>query len=159
MIHRAIIGGAIAALSIACGAPSASAQGTIAHTRLGIEYGVLQRVVDSADMVITRSAGRTMDASSRVIVTSLGAWTLVAELVTPVPAGLDAFVVLARGGRVRLTAGSPRAAVVSSPTRCDRCPTTIQWQFVSSGPTPVPLPPRVRFVIQAGVVPLAAGQP
>ena len=159
MRNRAIIGGAIAAIGCGVGASRASAQGTIAHTRVGIEYRVLERVVDGADMVVTRSAGRTMDATSRFVVTMPGAWTLVAELVAPVPAGLDAFVVLARGGRTKLTAASPRATVASSTAPCDRCAMTIQWQFVASGPNPAALPPRVRFVIQAGSMPLSPGLP
>lgn len=158
-MSRAILAGALAALGTFGGSRGASAQSTAAHMRVGIEYRVLERVVNDVQTVFTRTAGRTLDATSRFVFTSKGAWTVVVELVAPVPSGLDAFVVLGRGRRLKLSAASPRGAVASSPTPCDQCPMTIQWQFVAVGAGPPVTAPRVRVVIQAGMTQLSPGQP
>lgn len=126
------------------------AQRTVTPTTLTIQYKVLMRVTDSAGLTVTRSAGRTLDATSSPIVMAPGPWTLIAELSDPVPAGIDAFATLPRGGRVKLNSASPRAPVESSSQRCAVCVVLIRWQFVATGPVPASLPPRVRFVLVSG---------
>ena len=158
MTGRLGVGLLVALVAAAVPARGVGAQRTVAPTTLAIQYNVLLRLTDSVGLKVTRSAGRTLDATSSPVVAAPGPWTLFAELSDPVPVGIDAFVTLPRGGRVKLNADTPRAPVESSLERCARCVVVIPWRFVATGLASALLPPRVRFVLVAGATQIKPGQ-